>query len=306
MLALCFQNNPSSDRAFVFPSHTVCLFCATESCFCHPSHHHHVLNLFWIFHVAFFIFVQNLTVCNCVAHCLKPFEMRIPSVFGLPASILLLIASHTIATPEEQSPEGWSQKRVEQRRDVEEHLRLGRSPVGVMKMSADEGEKFYMEYWQFEQDLEQSRMLDTTLRARDENEEARLLANASAAISFRPPFALHWDLGMGYGDLRARRAMEGVAVLAALQKRDFVCPTGTASCQAIGYPNSCCSTDENCFAIQDTGFGPVGCCPKGGSCGGTISVCNAPNTACSASLGGGCCIPNFVCEGVGCEYLAYN
>lgn len=170
--------------------------------------------------------------------------------------------------------------------------------MGVMKMGTDEGEKFYMEYWQFEQDLDQSRMLDTPLQARDMDEEARILANGSVAISFRPPFALHTD----YEDLKGRGLGDGPAVLAVLEKRGFVCPTGTSDCGAIGYPNSCCSTDESCFAIQDTGLGPVGCCPKGGSCGGTISSCNAPNSPCADNLGGGCCIPNYVCEGVGCKY----
>ncbi|TVY47091.1 hypothetical protein LOCC1_G001749 [Lachnellula occidentalis] len=232
--------------------------------------------------------------------------MRIPSILGLPASILLLIVSHTVFA-EEPSPAPWvetqakrSLQSTDRRRDVEEHLRQGRSPVGVMKMSPDEGEKFYMEYWQFEKDQVQSPLFSSPLRARDEDEEARLLANASAAISFRPPFALHSDFGTTNRDLRARRAMESVAVLAALQKRGFVCPSDTTSCGGIGYPNSCCGANENCFKIQDTGLGPVGCCPQGGSCGGTITDCNAPNTACAAELGGGCCIPNFVCEGVGC------
>lgn len=236
--------------------------------------------------------------------------MRITSIFGLPASVLILITSHAVsseAIQDEHSPAQWAQNLPAQakrwqdgsnrRREVEEHLRLGRSPVGVMKMGLDEGEKFYMEYWQFEEDLDQSRMLDSPLRPRDMDEEARLLANGSAAISFRPPFALHTD----YEDLKARDLRDGAAVLAVLEKRGFVCPTGTSDCGVIGYPNSCCSTDESCFAIQDTGLGPVGCCPKGGSCGGTISSCNAPNSPCADNLGGGCCIPNYVCEGVGCK-----
>ena len=181
-------------------------------------------------------------------------------------------------------------------------------------MSADEGEKFYMEYWQFGGELEQSELSDTTtsLRIRDEEEEARLLANASAVLSFRLPFALHSEDGsdpLSYEDLRARKAIEGrnaAAVLAMLDKRDFVCPTGTANCSAINYPNSCCSTSETCFAIQDTGFGPVGCCPNGSTCGGTISACSAPNTSCDDSLGGGCCIPNYVCAGVGCKSSSMN
>lgn len=232
--------------------------------------------------------------------------MRITSIFGLPASLLILVSSHTASTKavqDEVSPAQWElpaqakrwQEGTNRRREVEEHLRLGRSPVGVMKMNPDAGEKFYMEYWQFEQDMAQSP--DSPLRPRNEDEEARLLANGSAAISFRPPFALHTE----YVGLKARGLTDGAAVLAVL-KRGFVCPTGTADCGAIGYPNSCCSTDESCFAIQDTGLGPVGCCPKGGSCGGTITSCNAPNSPCADNLGGGCCIPNYVCEGVGCKY----
>ncbi|KAF4631933.1 hypothetical protein G7Y89_g6192 [Cudoniella acicularis] len=189
------------------------------------------------------------------------------------------------------------------RRAVEEHLRSGRSPVGVVKMSPDEGEKFYMEYWQFEGDSAQSTIRDTPsapLRTRDDDEEAILLANSSAVISFRPPFVLHTDHGPENDDLRVRGAIDSSAVLAMLEKRDFVCPTGTANCSSVGYMNSCCATDENCFVIQDTGLGPVGCCPKGTTCGGTISSCSSPNTPCAQDIGGGCCIPNYVCQGVGC------
>lgn len=126
-------------------------------------------------------------------------------------------------------------------------------------MSPDEGEKFYMDYWQFEGELEQSQLLDTgiSLRARDEEEEARLLANSSAIVSFRPPFALHtkeeFD-ALGYGDLRARDGVEwrnSAAVLAMLTKRGFQCPTGTTDCSGIQFPNSCCPTTEFCYAITE-------------------------------------------------------
>jgi hypothetical protein len=182
-----------------------------------------------------------------------------------------------------------------------------------MKMSPDEGEKFYMEYWQFEGPLEQSKLQDTptqALRNRDELEEASLLVNTSEAVSWRPAFALHTEQGpdsLVYGDLRARSALEAgnsAAALAALEKRGFTCPTGTSDCSGIGYPNSCCATGENCFSIQDTGLGPVGCCPSGNNCGGVITSCNTPNTPCPDALGGGCCIPNYVCAGVGCMYIS--
>jgi hypothetical protein len=126
-------------------------------------------------------------------------------------------------------------------------------------MSSDAGEMFYLDYWQFERELEQSHLLNTgtTLRARSDEEEALLLANSSAVLSFRPPFALHTDEGsdpLGFEDLRARKEIEGrnsVAVLAMLTKRGFQCPTGTTDCSGINAPNSCCPTNEKCYSIQE-------------------------------------------------------
>ncbi|KAE9375585.1 hypothetical protein N431DRAFT_334234 [Stipitochalara longipes BDJ] len=245
-------------------------------------------------------------------------------ILGLPASLLFLLVSHTISAnagqDEAPAQPQWSlpmQKRLppdspqrrRQAKAAEEYLRLGKTPIGVLKMSPDEGEKFYMDYWRFERELEHDEILGTgiSLRARDDDEEARLLANASALVSFRPPFALHteeWTDIEDFEDLRARGVLAGydsVAVLAMLTKRGFQCPTGTANCSGAGFPNSCCPSSEFCYAIKDTGLGPVGCCPNGSVCGGTISPCNAPNTACDdTNFGGGCCIPNYVCAGVGC------
>ncbi len=152
-----------------------------------------------------------------------------------------------------------SPQRRRQLEAVEEHLQLSRSPVGVLKMSLDAGEKFYMDYWQFDGDLEHGQLLDTgaSLRARDEEEEARLLANASAVLSFRPPFALHTEETsdpLSFEDLRARKVVEGRnsgAVLAMLSKRGFQCPTGTANCSGIGASNLCCPTTEFCYSITE-------------------------------------------------------
>jgi hypothetical protein len=242
------------------------------------------------------------------------------NILALPASILALLALHTtsvLSAEDDQSPKQWPynlpphvkywpEDPPNRRRDleaIEEHIRLGRSPVGIMKMSADEGEKFYMEYWQFEGEIGQSNILgesSISLRKGDEDEEARLLVNTSAILSFRPPFMLHTEEST-YGDLRARRTLEARNALAILEKRQFACPTGTADCSSIGESNYCCATGETCFSIQDTGLGPVGCCPTGSTCGGTVTTCNSPNTPCADSLGGGCCIPNYVCAGIGCE-----
>ncbi|RAL61352.1 hypothetical protein DID88_009488 [Monilinia fructigena] len=220
--------------------------------------------------------------------------MRLSSqIFGLPTSILLLFVSQTLsahAIDYERFP-------VQLPRDLTAHLKywiygpakgndgesengdivVSRSPVGILKMSEDEGEKFFMEYWRFGGEDTQSGLDGRagSLRERDLKEEARLVMNSSMSLSFRSPFALHTDDHSGsldYEEIRAR-GKDSAAALAILEKKAFQCPTGTSDCSAIGYPNSCCATDETCFQITDTGLGSVGCCPSGGNCGGTITNC---------------------------------
>jgi len=221
------------------------------------------------------------------------------SFLGLPASLILLIASQTNA-----AYNGAHSSQSQQTAATTSRA----APIGVLKMSDDPNEKFYMEYWQFD-DMAQSpaQVPFHPLRNRDLKEELRLSANASAPISFRPPFALHAE-DPTYASVRARDA---AGALAALQKRGFVCPVGTADCSAMGAPNSCCPSGESCFRITDTGLGPVACCPNGQTCGGSIGSCLAPNTPCAAASGvsyqpGGCCIPNYVCAGVGCMCFPWS
>ena len=92
------------------------------------------------------------------------------------------------------------------------------------------------------------------------------------------------------------------AHLALLSKRQFACPIGTTSCENIGFQNSCCVAGETCFVVRDTGLGPVGCCPAGITCSGGIAGCPADHAPCPSLLGGGCCIPGFICAGVGCVF----
>ena len=246
--------------------------------------------------------------------------MRLDSkLLGLPVSLLLLLVSQTnAAANNNQSPAPWLSnllphaKRLPAEAPKEsrnEQAVLGRPPVGVMKMSDDPGEKFYMEYWQYEGALAETSIPAVSpnpLRTRDLKEEVRLLANASAEISFRPPFALHTDNQLAAHDLRIRRSfpsLGGAALLAAFEKRDFTCPAGTLAC--AGSSSACCATGETCFTVADTGLGSIGCCPDGMSCTGVITFCNSPNTPCAnGGTGyepGGCCIPNYVCAGVGCK-----
>lgn len=178
-------------------------------------------------------------------------------------------------------------------------------PTAVRKMPPDAGEKFHHEYCAFAED-----------GALAERAAPLLVTNASAPLPYRPPFAPHDERsqdpsqiprsrgdvdGRAYGWRLLRRAAAGA--LARLEGRQWACPGDTSSCAGIGYPNSCCQSGETCVEIEDTGLGPVGCCPSGSTCGGSISGCASGNTACSSEIGGGCCIPGFVCEGVGCTLL---
>lgn len=193
-------------------------------------------------------------------------------------------------------------------------------PTAIRKMVPDAGEKFYPDYYAF---VAAGPPPDPQARAafdsRQPAERDALLPTANASspqLDFRPPFAPHsaggardgqpWTLAdrgiAGGGDYSrpfTRRAAARGA-LAKLEGRQWACPGDTKDCADIGYPNSCCGADEKCMKIDDTGLGSVGCCPSGSTCGGTISNCGQGNTACESDLGGGCCIPGYVCKGVGC------
>ncbi|KOS20113.1 hypothetical protein ESCO_006142 [Escovopsis weberi] len=93
-----------------------------------------------------------------------------------------------------------------------------------------------------------------------------------------------------------RRAAEA---LARLQRRTS-CPLGMTSCDDIGSPDKCCPAGTYCTSVQDQSVGHVACCPNGATCGGGVGSCPAGAASCAAELGGGCCIPGYVCQGTGC------
>ncbi|KAK3403075.1 hypothetical protein B0T20DRAFT_16483 [Sordaria brevicollis] len=220
----------------------------------------------------------------------------------LPHSLWLLVAAHLEAAQAQQP-----------------------LPTAIKKMPPDQSEKFHPHYVAFadssnsndspalpqmgfisvEQQLSPDVEINPVLAARrlaDEADSYLLQRNSSIPLSYRPPFANHnhhlqtpseeeqaWNL--------FRRSREA---LARLQRRQWNCPEGTTSCSRIGYPNSCCRTSETCVEIEDVGLGKVGCCPAGATCGGSVSTCADGNTGCASEIGGGCCLPGFVCAGVGC------
>ncbi|KAI0012333.1 hypothetical protein F4779DRAFT_85820 [Xylariaceae sp. FL0662B] len=198
-------------------------------------------------------------------------------------------------------------------------------PTAIKKMSLDEGEKIFPEYYAFAPQAEvgaslaQSPLLHMRSHAEEEEEEeeeeadeekdAPLLvsgnnsSSSSATIPFRPPFPRHYDYDYDRkpDDGREgpyRRARE---VLARLRGRQFACPDGTHNCDNIGQPNYCCTTGTTCFVVANApDAGNVGCCPEGQNCGGSVGACTDGSTACPAEVGGGCCIPGFACADVGC------
>ncbi|KAJ4396266.1 hypothetical protein N0V93_000485 [Gnomoniopsis smithogilvyi] len=142
-----------------------------------------------------------------------------------------------------------------------------RLPTAIRKMGTDAGEKFTHEYFAFG---DQDSVVQAGTQAKaavpahgilTDEEEALLAVNSSASIPYRAPFAAHFD-----GDVAALEARHSIdpwevfrnakMIKARLQRRDYACPTGTSSCSAIGYPNSCCQTGATCVKITDTGLGP--------------------------------------------------
>ncbi|KAL4930133.1 putative GPI anchored protein [Aspergillus undulatus] len=155
-----------------------------------------------------------------------------------------------------------------------------KKPIGIRKMTGDEGEKFFMHYWQYEEDT-------IAANSTTADEDRTYLPRS---YNFHPPFALGLER---LADLRS----------SPLARREFECPTGTSACSSINRPDSCCGTDETCVVVEDTGSGDVGCCPAGQDCSGTIGSCWEGYTSCPSSLGGGCCFPGYECVEDGCSHV---
>lgn len=208
-------------------------------------------------------------------------------MLNLPPSLLVLLAAATQALAQQHH-----------------------HPTAIRKMSLDEGEKIFPEYYAFG---------PAPALPRQEPEEFLFSGNnnSSAAMPFLPPYPRHLDYhyrspeprtDKGDGDDQAgslyRRARE---VLAKLQGRQFACPSDTHSCTNIDQPNYCCASGTTCFVVTNAPeAGNVGCCPVGQNCGVTVGACASGATACPANVGGGCCIAGFVCAEVGCVASAVS
>ncbi|KXX81802.1 hypothetical protein MMYC01_202960 [Madurella mycetomatis] len=217
---------------------------------------------------------------------------------SLPPSLWLLIAAQLDARARAQAD-------LQPRPDL--------LPTAIRKMPPDQGAKFHHSYCAFPDDdifapvPVKPFVVIAARHAHEEDDYLRLAANSSAELSLRPPFALvsgreEQDDTPAAADSDSAWVLfrRAASALAFLEKRQWACPSGTTSCSSIGFPNSCCQEGETCVEVADTGLGPVGCCPRGATCGGGVSGCGDGSTACASEIGGGCCIPGFICAGIGC------
>ena len=182
-----------------------------------------------------------------------------------------------------------------------------KKPIRVRKMSDDEGEMFWPDYWGFEPirraswevTLDQKHETSRSLGHLVDKDILEDSTNASIRQPLQAPFALHTDGNLNAQPLRSR-LLKSPRDIFPLGPRAFSCPGDTTACTSINRPNSCCPNGSTCQSITDSGQGDVGCCGEGQTCGGQVASCPSGDTSCPGSAGGGCCVPGYTCAGVGC------
>ncbi|KAJ6142793.1 hypothetical protein N7471_002246 [Penicillium samsonianum] len=137
--------------------------------------------------------------------------------------------------------------------------------LGVKKMSDDEGEKFFFDYWSFGDVSSTGNIAERHLSDEDGFSPARFVAQSY-------PFGPSYSLGSG-GDSQFLPRENNDSTNNLFEKRDFKCPTGTSACTSIGRSDRCCGSGETCEIVADTGHGNVGCCPSWKTCSGMIGSC---------------------------------
>lgn len=168
------------------------------------------------------------------------------------------------------------------------------SPTAVKRQLPDSGEKILAEHLAFAPFLQVGPVVGSSFFPDQNNDDP-----INGTARFYPPFARHID---ETEDSILRRAAEALTLL---EKRS-ACPSGMNSCADQGSPNKCCQQGTYCTDVPDTTVGHVACCPNGSTCGGGVGKCPSDATSCAADLGGGCCIPGYVCQGVGCKLGSHD
>lgn len=217
--------------------------------------------------------------------------MYLPKLLSLPPAVVALLLT-TASSAEPQWPHNvpkhlkyFPEDETYAKRGLEIHQRLQHEkPVGVKKMSLDEGEMFMLDSWIFASD------------ARGQSLEQPDYPNlGNGTLQVRSPLR-----PLAKDDFLARLHIRDV-----LLKRQFACPEGTSSCSSVGAPDVCCGISSTCIKVNgSTDAGSVGCCPQGRTCAGSVSCDTSMGfSACPGSPNGGCCLPGFQCQGIGCKFF---
>ncbi|KAF4975263.1 hypothetical protein FZEAL_7930 [Fusarium zealandicum] len=168
------------------------------------------------------------------------------------------------------------------------------SPTAVRKLPPNCGEKLLREHLAFAplQVLSPREAAEAAVSFLDEQDDEFLVLSGTGRF-FRPAFAPHSEESQ---ESLLRRAAEALALL----QRRSGCPNGMNSCSSIESDVKCCQDGTYCVDVGNAVAGGIACCPNGASCGGGVGSCPSDATSCSEELGGGCCIPGYVCQGLGC------
>jgi hypothetical protein len=221
--------------------------------------------------------------------------MYLPHLLALPPAIIALCATTPVIAQESQWPHNvprhlkyFPEDEVHARRGLSVKQRLQHEkPIGVRKMSLDEGEMFMLDNWIFAADMPS--------QSSSKRSDFDVFGNTtSQALSpLRPLAQSDWLARMHIRDI--------------LLNRQFKCPDGTTSCESIGAPDVCCGTGSICISVTGSSdAGDVGCCPNGQTCAGGVSCDEASGyTSCPGTDNGGCCLPGFKCQGIGCKSQAF-
>lgn len=212
-----------------------------------------------------------------------------------------------------RTPSSTSSRRYQSSEGNSDSLRPRDAPVqivGVRKMSDDEGEMFFPEYWTLS-GTEDLSIQDQQYQGPDpvvsKNKHFTLSVPSSTSDNSTLPPPLYRPFAIHAADSEPPlipllpRFIERHLPTSNLLRRDFQCPTDTTPCTSINRPYSCCSPGETCQLVANSGSGDVGCCPQGsGTCSDEVGQCAAGYESCPADQGGGCCVPGYRCAGVGC------
>lgn len=180
-------------------------------------------------------------------------------------------------------------------------------PTAIRKMSLDDGEKLMPEYLAFAvpRQYPLAEAADYIGSSRSSFPPRGTNDDNDTSPAFQRPWSIHLLSPRDENNARDAQAAAAVAqrdVLQRLQGRQFSCPENTFACTNIGQSDYCCQKGTACFTVEGSpAAGNVGCCPDGENCKGSVGDCTGGSTACAANVGGGCCIPGYVCANVGCK-----